>query len=163
MVAFFVNIDKQKNQKRKCISWFLNYLQAAFLKTTQPSQCDAVPWQNEAIANWNHCKAMLLFFIFNSLAINTITTIFWICTGNITLSLVGTWTTSIIPSTDPKNSYYCIITKLSSSIVEQLLKKTVKMKEKKYIRTQTGVWFLYLSISGKENFKTKKYRYRNNW
>ena len=36
------------------------------------------------------------------------------------------------------------------------------MKEKKYIRTQTGVWFLYLCISGKENFKTKKDRYRNN-
>ena len=50
VVALFVNIDKQKNQKRYT-SWFLKYLQTAFLKTTQPLQCDPVPWQNEAIAN----------------------------------------------------------------------------------------------------------------
>ena len=49
-VALFVNIDEQKNRKRKYTSLFIKHLQTAFLKDTQPLKYNAVPSQSETIA-----------------------------------------------------------------------------------------------------------------
>ena len=48
-VVLFVNIDQQKKQNKKYRSLFIKYIQTIFLKATQSFQCDAVPWQSEAI------------------------------------------------------------------------------------------------------------------
>ena len=43
----FVNIDKQKKQKRKHTSLFIKYLQTVLLKATQPGKVNRL--QSEAI------------------------------------------------------------------------------------------------------------------
>ena len=85
----------------------------------RPLQCEAVPWQGDTIARRSHYKVTSLFLVFNFLAINALITVFSICTGNTALGHHTDLASSraifrsrtIFSSTDPKNSYYCIITK----------------------------------------------------
>ena len=75
MIDLFVNIDEQKNQKRKCTSLFLKYLQIAFIKATQPLQCDTVPGQSEIIAK--RCRFFYLQLFSNKYNNNCFFDLYW--------------------------------------------------------------------------------------
>ena len=82
--------NEQKKRKRKYTSLFIKYLQTTFLKATTQLQFDAVPWQSKAIAKQSHFKVKplqndVIIYFLNSLAMNTIITVFSICNDNIAL------------------------------------------------------------------------------
>ena len=80
----------------------------------KPCPGKVTPLLGEAITKWRR-----FFLVFNFLAINALITVFSICTGNTALGHHTDLASSraifrsrtIFSSTDPKNSYYCIITK----------------------------------------------------